>query len=49
MVTEMTEFQAEMFFFAIFAHLFVLTYYVSYVLLNIHMHQLLGSTKLQVL
>ena len=49
MVTEMTEFQAEMFFFYNFAHLFALTYYVSYILPNIHMHQLLGSTKLQVL
>ena len=48
-VTQMTEFQLEMFFFAIFALMFVLTYFVSYVLLNIHMHQLLGSTKLQVL
>ena len=48
-VTQMTEFQLEMFFFIISAHLFALTYYVSYVLLNIHMHQLLGSTKLQVL
>ena len=45
----MTGFQLEMLFFIIFAHMSALTYFVSYVLPNIHMHPLLASTKLQVL
>ena len=48
-VTQMTGFQLEMLFFIIFAHMSALTYFVSYVLLNIHMHPLSASTELQVL